>query len=94
MRSTPGLVTLEVAEVLFGLLFAFLDFAVEVPAGLIVDHLASFLDALVRDVRMLAGELFRVLLEITEIWHGSSLPSQLTDLWGSTVAWRQPGDNP
>jgi hypothetical protein len=46
-----------------------LDFAVEVPAGLIVDHLAGFLEALVRDVRMLTSELFRLVLEITEIWH-------------------------
>jgi hypothetical protein len=38
-----------------------------VPAGLIVDQLADFLDALVHDAGMLRCELFRIVLEIAEI---------------------------
>jgi len=45
------------AQELLGLLLALFDLAVELPGGLVPGDLSGLVDALVRDVGMLPGEL-------------------------------------
>src|SRR5262252_8063207 len=82
-RYGPGLLALAAllvgAQEPLGLLLALFDLAVELPAGLVPGGLSCLLDALVRDVGMLPGELLGLILHLAEIRHcSSSFSSQIS----------------
>jgi len=58
------------AREFLGLLLALFDLAVEPPAGLFPGDLPGLLDALVGNVRVLAGEVLGLIRHPAEIWHG------------------------
>src|SRR6478609_10736800 len=60
------------AQELLGLLLPLVDLAVELPAGLVPGDLPGLLDALVRHVGMLPGQLLGLILHLAEIRHRSS----------------------